>query len=89
VQFLPVAAYFFSNNLKLLDKFEKNVNNSLNKGIVMDKAVKIKYLDLIREIDKSVEKLKKEIDSVDCQKRTLNDRLKYLKLKKELKFNIT
>ncbi len=56
----------------------------------MDKAVKIKYLNLISEIDKSVEKLKKEIDSVDYQKKTLNDRLKILETQKEeLKSHIT
>lgn len=56
----------------------------------MDKAVKIKYINLISEIDKSVEKLKEEIDSVDSQKKTLNERLKILETQKEeLKSHIT
>ena len=49
----------------------------------MDKAVKSKYLNLIEEIDKSVEKLKEEMDSVDYQKRALNDRLRILETQRE------
>ena len=49
----------------------------------MDKDIKVKYLNLIKDIDKSVEKLKEEIDSIDLQKRTLNNRLKVLETQRE------
>ncbi len=55
----------------------------------MDEAVKIKYLNLIKEIDKSVEILKDEISSIDNQKITLNERLKVLETQRdELKSHI-
>ncbi len=49
----------------------------------MDDAVKTKYIDLIKEIDIGIDKLKNEINSTDQHKKSLYDRLKVLEAQKE------